>query len=82
MGDEEAGRVLGRLEARVAAIEDRLERQELNAAARMAAIELKLDGVANVLAQSMGAMKVVHWMSGAAVAALGFVVSWLMRSGK
>ena len=82
MGDEEAGRVLGRLEAKVAAIEHRLERDEANLTARMAAIELKLDGVATILAQSMGAVKVVHWLSGAAVAGLGFVVSWLMRSGK
>ncbi len=82
MGDDEAGRVLGRLEATVAAIEDRLERHEANSTARMAAIELKLDGVANALAQSLGAVKVVHWLSGAAVAGLGVVVSWLMRTGK
>ena len=74
--------MLGRLEARVGAIEDRLERQEITAMARMAAIELKLDGVANVLAQSLGAMKMVHWLSGAAVAAFGFVLSWLLRTGK
>ncbi len=82
MGDDEAGRVLGRLEATVAGIENRLERHEANSTARMAAIELKLDAVANALAQSMGAVKVVHWLSGAAVAGLGFAVSWLMRSGK
>ena len=82
MGDEEAGRVLGRLEARVGAIEDRLARQEVSAMARMAAIEVKLDGVATVLAQGLGAMKVVHWLCGAVLAAVGFAVSWLMRNGK
>jgi hypothetical protein len=48
----------------------------------MAAIEVKLDGVATVLAQGLGAMKVVHWLCGAVLAAVGFALSWLMRSGK
>ena len=82
VAEGEAARVLGRLEATVAAIEDRLERHEANSTMRMAAIELKLDAVANTLAQSMGAVKLVHWMSGAAVAGLGFLVSIVLRQGK
>ena len=80
--DSETARTLGRLEAKVAAIEDRLERHESNATVRMAAIEQKLDGMANTLAQSMGAVKLVHWVAGAAVAGIGFVVSVLMRPVK
>ena len=80
--DGETSRSLGRLEAKVAAIEDRLERHEQNSTARMVAIEQKLDGMANTLAQSMGAVKLVHWVAGAAVAGIGFVLSVLMRPMK
>jgi hypothetical protein len=80
-GDETA-RVLGRLEAKVAAIEDRLERQDIVLAARMAAIELKLDTMATTLAQSMGAVKLAHWLAGAAVAGIGYLGTVLFRQGK
>lgn len=82
VGDGDDARVLGRLEANVAAIEDRIERHEANSALRMAAIELKLDAVANTLAQSIGAVKVVHWLFGAAVAGLGFLLSMMLRQNK
>ncbi|MDE2197897.1 MAG: hypothetical protein KGJ41_02655 [Rhodospirillales bacterium] len=75
----ETARSLGRLEANVAAIESRLERLDVSAAARMSVIELKLDGVTNALAQSMGAMKLVHWAGGALFAALGYFANSIMR---
>ena len=81
-GESETSRVLGRLEAKVAAIEGRMERLESNSAARMTTIENKLDSMANTLAQSMGAMKLVHWLGGAAFAGLGFLASVIMRQGK
>lgn len=82
MNDGEMSRVLGRLEAKVAAIEDRLERHEANSTLRMTAIEHKLDGMANTLAQSMGAVKLVHWAAGALVAGAGFLLHVLLRPGK
>lgn len=81
-GDGELARVLGRLEAKVAAIEGRIERLEVGSTARMVTIETKLDGVVSTLAQSMGAMKLVHWLGGAVVAGIGFVASIAWRSGK
>lgn len=80
--ESELARVLGRLEAKVAAIEGRIERLELGSTSRMAMIEVKLDSVANALAQSMGAMKLVHWLGGAVFAAFGFLASVLMRQAK
>jgi hypothetical protein len=81
-GDGEVARVLGRLEAKVAAIEGRIERLELGSTSRMATIEVKLDAVVSALAQGMGAMKLVHWLGGAAVAALGFLASIMLRHDK
>jgi hypothetical protein len=81
-GDGETARVLGRLEAKVAAIEGRLERQDVTSSARMSAIEAKLDGMANTLAQSLGAAKLVHWLAGALVAGLGYLASVVLRQVK
>ncbi len=81
-GDGELARVLGRLEAKVAAIEGRIERLEIGSTSRMATIENKLDGVVSTLAQSLGAMKLVHWLGGAVVAGIGFVVSIAWHSNK
>ena len=81
-GESELGRVLGRLEAKVAAIEGRIERLELGSTARMATIEQKLDGVVSTLAQSLGAVKLVHWLGGAVVAAIGVLASVAWRQGK
>lgn len=81
-GDGETARILGRLEANVGAIEDRMARLESSSAARMTAIEQKLDGVVHTLAQSMGAMKLLHWFGGAVVAGLGFLASTLLRDGR
>lgn len=80
--DRDTARVLGRLEAKVAAIEGRLERLEATMAQRVGSLELKLDGVANTLAQSMGAMKLVHWLGGAAFAGLGYLASVVLRQIK
>jgi hypothetical protein len=80
--ESETARVLGRLEAKVAAIEGRMERLEANGTARMAVIEQKLDVMANTLAQSMGAAKLVHWLGGAVVAGIGFLASLAVRQGK
>ncbi len=75
----EMPRSLGRLEASVAGLENRIERLEFSSAVRMAAIEQKLDGVVQTLAQSQGAMKLAHWLGGAFFAAIGFLASWLVR---
>jgi hypothetical protein len=80
--DGEAARALGRLEAKVAAIEDQLERQDAAFLARMTTIERKLDTMATTLAQSMGAIKLAHWLAGAAVAGIGFLASLLFPSSK
>jgi hypothetical protein len=71
--DGEAARVLGRLEARVAAIEDRLGRHEASITARMAAIEMKVDHVAHSLAQGLGALKLIHWIGGLSLMLAGFL---------
>jgi hypothetical protein len=81
-GDNETARVLGRLEAKVAAIEDRIERLEASSAGRMLVIESKLDMVVHALAQSQGAMKLVHWCGGAAFAALGYIANTLIRQSR
>jgi hypothetical protein len=81
-GDGEIARVLGRLEAKVAAIEGRIERLEVGSTSRMAAIEVKLDNVVSALAQGMGAMKFVHWLGGALLTAVGFVASMMLRHDK
>jgi hypothetical protein len=78
--ESEAARVLGRLEAKVAAIEDRIGRIEVGSTQRMSVIEQKLDNVVQALAQSMGAMKLVHWLGGALFAGLGFLGSVLLRN--
>ncbi|MCW3476556.1 hypothetical protein [Limobrevibacterium gyesilva] len=77
--DGEMARVLGRMEAKVAAIEGRIERIEISSALRMSVIEQKLDNVGQTLAQSLGAMKLMHWLGGAAFATVGFVTSVLLR---
>lgn len=77
--DGDAARVLGRLEATVVAIEDRIERLEVTSAARMSAIEQKLDGVVNARAQSLGAMKLMHWIGGGLLAVAGFLANNLFR---
>lgn len=81
-GDGEIARVLGRLEANVAAIEGRIERLEVGSTSRMTAIEVKLDNVVSALAQGMGAVKFVHWLGGAVLAAIGFLASTLLRHDK
>jgi hypothetical protein len=78
----ETARALGRVEAKVAGIEDRIERLEASSALRMAAIEQKLDGVVNTLAQSLGAMKLMHWLGGIALAGLGYLASVFMRGSR
>jgi hypothetical protein len=75
----EMGRSLGRLEANVAGIENRIERLELSSAVRMAGIEQKLDGVVQTLAQSLGAMKLMHWLGGALFAVLTLVATWFVH---
>lgn len=72
-------RLLGQLEARMAAMEDRLTRNELTSAAQQAAIEAKLDRVATTLALGMGGLRIVHWIGGASLAAAGFIASHLLH---
>ncbi len=74
---DHAPRIIGQLEGRVVAIEDRLDRSDLTTAARLETIELKLDKLANTLSQGMGGLQLAHWVGGALLAALGFFVSHL-----
>jgi hypothetical protein len=67
--------LLGRLEGRLDALEDRMSRGEDATAARLAAIEHKLDLLAGTLAQGLGGMRVAHWLGGAMLAAGGFLAS-------
>ena len=80
--ESDIAHALGRLEAKVSALEDRIARAEAGAEARMLAFEHKLGGIATTVAQSIGAVKLVHWVAGAMVAIGGFVMSGLFRSGK
>jgi hypothetical protein len=67
--------LLGRLEGRLDALEDRMSRSEDAASARLAAIEHKLDLLAGTLAQGLGGMRVAHWVGGAMLALGGFLAS-------
>lgn len=69
--------LLGRLEGRLLAVEDRMDRYEAASAARLAIIEAKLDAVATSLAQGLGGVRVFHWIGGAILAGLGFVLNHL-----
>lgn len=80
--DSESARALGRLEAKVAAIESRIERYEADATQRMTAIERKLDGVATTLAQGMGAAKLVHYIAGALIAGAGVLAGAWFKTGR
>jgi hypothetical protein len=72
-----APRLIGQLEGRVVALEDRMDRNDITAAARLETIELKLDKLTNTLSQGMGGLHLAHWIGGALLALLGFVASHL-----
>jgi hypothetical protein len=72
-----APRLIGQLEGRVVALEDRMDRNEITAAARLETIEMKLDRLASTLSQGMGGLQLAHWIGGALLAALGFFASHL-----
>jgi len=80
---EAAPRLIGQLEGRVVALEDRLDRGELTTAARLENIELKLDKLATTLSQGMGGLQLAHWIGGAMLALFGFFAShlWPGKSG-
>lgn len=67
--------LLGRLEGRLDALEDRMTRYEAANAGRLAAIEHKLDMLASTLAQGLGGMRVAHWVGGAILAVGGYLAS-------
>ena len=68
-------RVLGQLEGRMSALEDRMTRHEASIAAKLVSIEGKLDNVCTALAQGLGGMKVFHWLAGLGLATVGFLAS-------
>lgn len=74
---EAAPRLIGQLEGRVVALEDRMDRGEIITAARLENIELKLDKLTSTLSQGMGGLQLAHWIGGAILALLGFVASHL-----
>ncbi len=80
---EGAPRLIGQLEGRVVALEDRMDRNELTAAARLEAIEVKLDKLTSTLSQGMGGLQLAHWIGGALLTLLGYFAShlWPGKSG-
>jgi hypothetical protein len=68
-------RLIGQLEGRVVALEDRMDRNDITAAARLETIELKLDKLTQTLSQGMGGLQVAHWIGGALLAVMGFFAS-------
>ena len=74
--------MLGRLDGRLAALEDWMRRYETSSAARLSTIESKLDAINTSIAQGLGGARVVHWIGGAALAILGYLTNHLwQRSG-
>ncbi len=74
--------MLGRLEGRIVALEDRMDRQEAMTSVRLTAIETKLDHIGNALAQGLGGMRLIHWIAGAVLACAGFFASHFSQSSK
>jgi hypothetical protein len=70
-------RTLGRLEGRLAALEERMDRHEASLGARLSAIEGKLDHMGTTLAQGLGGLRAAHLISGAVLAAGGFIARHL-----
>jgi len=77
---EQAARVLGRLEGRVDALDERMDRHEASIAARLTSIEAKIDTVVTTLAGGMGGIRVFHWAAGILLALTGFVAHHFWQS--
>jgi hypothetical protein len=69
--------LLGRLEGRLQALEERMDRYEMSTAAHLNAIDAKLDALAATLAQGLGGMRVAHWIGAAILAVSGYIASHL-----
>jgi hypothetical protein len=72
-GPEQSARMLGRLEGRVDALDERMNRHEASIAARLSSIEAKIDAMTNTLAGGLGGIRVFHWVGGLLLALGGFV---------
>jgi hypothetical protein len=78
-GPDHGARVLGRLEGRVDALDERMDRHEASISARLSSIEAKLDTVVTTLASSLGGIRVFHWIGGVVIALAGFVANHFWR---
>jgi len=70
-----AARALGRLEGRVDALDERMDRYEAGVASRLSSIEAKLDTVVIALANGVGGIRVFHWIVGLLFAVAGFIAN-------
>ena len=78
---DQSARMLGRLEGRVKALDERMDRHEASIGARLASIEAKVDTVVATLASGLGGIRVFHWIGGVLIAVAGFIANhfWQMR---
>jgi hypothetical protein len=74
---DQAPRIIGQLEGRVVAIENRIDRTDIATTARLTIIDNKIDTLTSTISHGLGAMHLAHWLGGACLAAIGFVVSHL-----
>jgi hypothetical protein len=75
-------RVLGRLEGRVDALDERMDRHEAAISSRLASIDAKIDTIVTTLAGGIGGVRVFHWIGGLMLAVGGFIANhfWHARN--
>jgi hypothetical protein len=66
---------MGRLEGRVDAMQERMDRHEASISIRLSSIEGKLDTVVTTLASGLGGLRVFHWIGGLLLAVAGFIAN-------
>ena len=72
-------RLLGQLEGRVTALEDRMDRTDTAISARLTSIEIKLDAVRTTLAQAVGGLRATHLALGLMFAIAGGLAARVWR---
>jgi hypothetical protein len=79
---DHGARMLGRLEGRVDALDERMTRHEATISARLASIDAKIDTMMTTLATGLGGVRVFHWIAGVLIAVGGFIANhfWHARN--
>jgi hypothetical protein len=67
--------MLGRLEGRVDALDERMNRHETAITARLTSIDAKIDTLVTTLASGLGGVRVFHWIIGLLLAVGGFIAN-------